>query len=347
MLTRCEEMTYPYRIIPRGIAVLALIVGVFVFTSSVLAQDNATVEAYLIGPGDVLEVRFWQNPDLNAQVQVAANGTITLDVIGEIQASGKTTNQLSSDIVRLISRLARDISQAIVRVIQYNHNSVFITGQVNQPGKRSFDVIPDLYTLINEAGGVAEFGDLTRVTIIRGGERAGEVEVINVAQAIAEDRVDELPKIGRLDTVEIPRSPGQLPGGSLASTVARKNVIYVMGAVGSPGPIQFEENLDMASVLALAGGPTTEADLSSVKLVKPDGYYSQTLHVDLRQQFAENRPARYLVEREDAIFVPSRGSGIFGITLTNASVIIGVLTSAVILIDRLLADDDNNNNTGL
>ena len=56
---------------------------------------------YKVGPEDQLEIIFWQDKDLNSSVRVSLNGTITLDVIGELKVKDKTTNQIQNEIVNV------------------------------------------------------------------------------------------------------------------------------------------------------------------------------------------------------------------------------------------------------
>ncbi|MEK7774369.1 MAG: polysaccharide biosynthesis/export family protein, partial [Candidatus Zixiibacteriota bacterium] len=167
-------------------------------------------EPYRVGSEDLLDIKFPEQPSLNAQVKVGQDGMINIDVIGSVAAAGRTVEEIQNIILRQISRLTK-ISQVSVRVTVYNYNFVFVTGQVNAVGKKTFERIPDLWTIINEAGGISEFGDLSRVTIIRGGEDAGQVEVVNVSRAIGEGKINKLPKIRRMDTIEIPRTVAGLP----------------------------------------------------------------------------------------------------------------------------------------
>ncbi len=294
---------------------------------------------YKIGPGDVLEIRFWQDASLNSVVRVNQDGKISLDVVGEIEAAGKTTSQLQYDIVRQISRLNKRISQAVVRIVEYNYQYVFVSGQVNEPGKKSFEEIPDLWTIINEAGGVTEIGDLSRVTIIRGGEEAGKVEVVNVAEAIAKGEVDKLPKIRRGDTIEIPRTPLGLPSGELAQSIEKKNFFYVVGAVNNPGPIAFEENTDLLDALALAGGYTENADLKKVKVITKDGYFGQALEFNLEKYTELGAPARYVLRKEDTFIIPAKRGGLWGISLGAVATFVGVVASAILIYDRLTQED--------
>lgn len=306
-----------------------LVLGLLVSVLSAVAAD------YRIGPGDMLEVKFWPDQESNAVVAVSQDGKIALPIIGQVAAAGKTAEQLQGDILSKISRLNSRISKAVVNVTQYNYNYLFVTGQVVAPGRLSFEEIPSLWTIINEAGGPTEFGDLTRVTIIRGGEKAGSVEVIDVAKAIAEGKQDELPEIRREDTIEIPSGPAGLPPLSLSETVQQKNFFYVVGAVGTPGPVQFQDNIDILDAVALAGGHTEAADLKKARVLSKDGNYAQSMHIDLEKYSKTGQPARYIIRREDTIILPYRGNPFLSLNIGMVVTVVGLVTSFLIIYDQL------------
>ena len=310
---------------------IALVIALIILSLSVTASG----QDYVIGQGDMLDIRFWQDQTLNTTVKVGQDGKISLDIIGQIEAAGKTTEQLQNDIVREISRLNKNISQATVRVTEYNYNFVFVIGQVNQPGKKTFEKIPDLWTIINEAGGISQTGDLSRVTIVRGGDEAGKVEVVNVADAISTGQLDRLPKIRREDTIEIGRAPGQVQAGDIGAQVQKKNLIYVIGAVGRPGPVAFEENVDIMEALALAGGPTDAADMKHAHLVLKDGNYAQTVQFDLNKYVKEGRPARYILKKEDLVIVPANRPGFFDTRIGQIATLMTTLSTAYLIYDRV------------
>lgn len=310
------------------IAVIATMILWSVIASAVHAE-------YVIGRDDLLDIRFWQKPQFNAVVKVDGDGKIALDILGQTDAAGKTITELQNDIVRLISRFDKDISQVVVRVVGYNYNFVYVTGQARDPGKKSFEEIPDLWTIINEAGGISELGDLSRVTIIRGGKDAGQIEYANVAEALATGDMSKLPKIRREDTIEIPRSPASIPQSTVVQPMTQKNFVYVVGAVNRPGPVEFQENTDILDVLALAGGPAPNADLKNTRLITKDGYYAQTLKVNLDKYAKDGRPARYVVRKEDTFVVPPKSGGFLGLSLGTVASVAGVATSVVILVTRL------------
>jgi len=296
---------------------------------------NATAQDYIIGQEDLLDITFWQDPSLNTQVKVGLDGKIALDMIGQVDAAGRTTEQLQNDIVRELSRLNRNVSQATVRVIEYNYNHVFVIGQVNQPGKKTFERIPDLWTVINESGGIAQSGDLSRVTIIRGGDEAGKIEVVNLAEALATGRLDRLPKLRRQDTIEIGRAPGQVLGGEVGVYTEKRNMFYVIGAVGTPGAIGWVDNVDVLEALAMAGGPVENADLKHARLVIKDGNYAQTVELNLEKYVQQGRPARYIMKKEDLVIVPSGRPGFFDSRLGQIATLLTTLSTAYLIYDNI------------
>ncbi|MEW5796404.1 MAG: polysaccharide biosynthesis/export family protein, partial [Candidatus Zixiibacteriota bacterium] len=313
------------------------ILGLFLILLGMIS--TASGDDYVIGEEDLLSITFWQDPALNREVRVGLDGKISLDIIGQIEAAGKTAEKLQNDIVREISRLNRNISQATVQVTEYRYNHVFVIGQVNQPGKRSFERIPDIWTVINESGGVAQSGDLSRVTIIRGGSDAGKIEVVNLAEALANGTLDKLPKLRRQDTIEIGRAPGQVLAGEIGVQAEKKNLIYIIGAVSRPGPVAYEENLDVLEALALAGGPTGTADLKRTHLVLKDGNFAQTVELNLEKYVSQGRPARYIMQKEDLVIVPSTRAGFFDTRMGQVATLLTALSTAYLLYDRISAGD--------
>jgi polysaccharide export outer membrane protein len=293
-------------------------------------------EQYRVGPGDELEIRFWQDPRLNSQVRVSLDGTIALDIVGTITVAGKTTNEIQSDIVRRISSLNTQVSQAVVRVVTYDYQHVFVTGQVGSPGRFAYEQIPDLWSVINDAGGPTRLADLTRVTIIRGeGEDAGRIEVVDVADAIATQSLNSLPSLSRKDRVDLPSNLFGQPSADIGPQREARNVIYVMGAVTQPGPIQYDQNIDVLEAIAIAAGPAANADLKNTRIITKDSRYGQSVHIDLEEYTSSGHPVRYVLSKEDMVYVPARGGGFFRGTLPVLGATAGVVTTVLLLLDRI------------
>lgn len=99
-----------------------------------LAQPAADLQDYRIGPYDLLEIDVFEVSDLHRDVQVDASGRVRLPLIGEIQAQGRTAEQLSDDLrVALESRYLNQ-ARVSVQVKTSSSRQVTVDGAVTQPG---------------------------------------------------------------------------------------------------------------------------------------------------------------------------------------------------------------------
>src|SRR5207237_9423382 len=87
---------------------------------------------YIIGPEDVLEITVWRNQDLSKVVQVRPDGRISLPLIGDVTAVGKTPTQLTSEISAKLKEYKENPSVAIV-VREVNIYAVFLLGDIGNP----------------------------------------------------------------------------------------------------------------------------------------------------------------------------------------------------------------------
>ncbi|NLI15846.1 MAG: hypothetical protein GX409_06135 [candidate division Zixibacteria bacterium] len=300
-------------------------------------------KAYRIGIDDRLQINFWQETatDLNSVVRVREDGKITLPVIGDITAAGLTTNELAREIVKQMAFYNPGISQATVVVLEYNSQSVVLTGAVNQPGKHSFEHIPNLLDVIREAGGAADSADLSKVTIVR--QENGKAKVINVdlLKTIRDGDISSLPQIQAKDMIHIPRSSyGTIQQIGSGPTFRGKNIYFIYGAVGQPGVKDLGEDIDIVDAIASAGGTLESADLKNVRLVMKDVQYSSVLNFNLDNYSKSGRPARYTLKPEDTIIVPFRSSGNGWFSRISELVLPAVITTITTTI--IVRELDNN-----
>ncbi len=310
--------------------VAVMLLAMLIFAGSLLADE------YVIGPNDVLKISFWQDPELDQVVAVRQDGKVTLSIIGEIIATGMTSRELADKIGRNVALYHKQVSQAAVTVVGFNSQIVFVTGQISEPGKKSFEVIPDLWTVIKEAGGATESGDMTRVTIIRSEENGSERITVNILEAIATGKVDKLPKLKRGDTVEIPKMAGGVPGRQLTDEFTqRKNLYYVLGQVRMPGKIPYENGLDIYDAIGSAGGVTVMADLKNIKIISKIGDGSTVMKVNLKKYQAEGQARRIMIKPEDTVLIGEKKQSILSWSqVRDIAAVAGTIISFVYLIDR-------------
>jgi polysaccharide biosynthesis/export protein len=130
------------------------------------APPATAEEPYRIGKEDVLDVSVWRDPDLSRTLPVRPDGFITLPMVGEVQAEGRTTVELEQEIV---SRLQKYIQSPRVTVMVREVNSarVYVTGEVQKPGGFPLRGQMTVLQALAMAGGLTEFADRDGMMVIR------------------------------------------------------------------------------------------------------------------------------------------------------------------------------------
>jgi protein involved in polysaccharide export with SLBB domain len=305
----------------------------------IVALSPAAFAEYIVGIDDVLDIVFWQAPELKQVAVVNSDGKISLSVIGEITAAGLTTSALGRKIVEQVSRFNRDISQATVTVTEYNSQTVFVEGEVMAPGRYAREVIPDLWTIIKEMGGVSAVGDLRNVKIIRGsGSDLGKIISVDVLSAVSSRDFSSLPKILPHDVIRVPRTLSGIPStGAPTETEGGRNVYYVVGAVARPGVYTLESGLGLLEAIAIAGGTLPTANLKGIMVNSRAGEYANVYTINISKQMKQGSPSRYMLRSEDAIIVPEKGGTLLGVgfgALRDVLTFGTTITSTILLIDR-------------
>jgi len=133
-------------------------------------------EPFRIGREDVLDIAVWRDPDLTRTLPVRPDGFISMPMVGEIQAEGKTALELSEEIK---SRLAPFIQQPKVTVVvrEVNSSRIFVTGEVAHPGAFPLRGKVSVVQAIALAGGFSDFASKDRILVIRQGREGGEIPV--------------------------------------------------------------------------------------------------------------------------------------------------------------------------
>src|SRR5215831_7337448 len=227
--------------------------------SPALAQQQQE-KAYVIGPEDVLEVQVWDNKDLNHTGFVRPDGKTSLPLVGEIQAAGKTVQQLQDDLAAIYSKT---IKQPVVTVIVKDIRSrpVHFVGGFGKPGIVQLTRDLNLLEAVALVGGLLPTADAENSYILRDNQR------------IPVD-FDKLVKRGDLSQNIQLRS-----GDSVVAPIADQ--VFVQGEVKSPGPIKYTSELTIAKAITQAGGTTPLAAPGRVDLLRGEDDKRVRMRVDL------------------------------------------------------------------
>ncbi len=132
----------------------------------------AETEQYVIGAEDVLQIEVWREKNLSDKVPVRMDGKISLPLIHDVQAAGRTPLQLKEDLREKLKDFVDD-PQVSVTVLDANSFKVYISGQVRTPGALKLKSRTSLLQIIPMAGGFTEWANQKKILIIRkteGGE---------------------------------------------------------------------------------------------------------------------------------------------------------------------------------
>ena len=128
------------------------------------SPDDAST--YKIGVEDELQISVWHEPELSMPVQVRPDGMITLPLINDVPAVGRTTKELQA---ALTEKLAAYVNEPQVTVIvkAIKSRKVFLVGQVAKPGTYMLVGKKTALQAILEAGGLGPFAKSGSIVIVR------------------------------------------------------------------------------------------------------------------------------------------------------------------------------------
>jgi len=123
---------------------------------------------YLIGPGDVLQVFVWQNPELTVTVPVRPDGKISTPLDEDMPAVGKTPSQLARDIEKVLSEYVRSPRvNVIVTMPASAFSQVKVIGQVLKPAAVPYREGMTVLDALLAVGGLGNFAAGNRAHIVR------------------------------------------------------------------------------------------------------------------------------------------------------------------------------------
>ena len=135
-----------------------------------------------LGPGDLVEVRVFQEPDHSGIWRVSPEGTIDYPLCGKVALEGRTTSTAADSLRECLTRYLRR-PQVSVLIREYNSKKIFVFGEVQKPGTFPHDGEMTIIQAITLAGGFTKLAakNSTNVTrIVEGQERKIRVPVEDI-----------------------------------------------------------------------------------------------------------------------------------------------------------------------
>src|SRR5688572_30839569 len=223
-------------------------------------------QGYLLGPGDVLEIRVFGQHDLNSTVQVDSDGNLSsLPFLDPIAAKCRTERAVQKDIAAAYTRLIKDPQVSVQVVARNSRQPASISGAIRQAGKIPMERRMRLNELIAASGGFTDkaAGTIqilhTQPLLCPGpGEQAESLPISGIAVPLQVLKIADLAK----GTANPVIRPGDLV------LVTEAEPVYITGSVVSPGGITLRDQLTLSRALAMVGGPRKEANQSEIRIYR-------------------------------------------------------------------------------
>ena len=271
--------------------------------------DNQGIRGYLLGPGDVVDVRVFGQSDLNTTAQVDGDGNLSsLPFIEKpIPAKCRTEKQVQKDIVIAYSKFINN-PQVSVRISERNSRQpATVFGAVRQPTRVQMQRKVRLNELMAVSGGFTE-------------RAAGTIQILHTEPIMCPEPGEELEaapidgtkiplqiyRIAELRTGKPEANPIIRPGDYVLVTEAEP--VYITGSVVSPTGIFLRDQLTLSRALAMVGGARKEAKISDIRIYRQKAGSSEQeiIRVDYAA-IKKNQKPDILLQPYDVVEVPEAG----------------------------------------
>lgn len=162
---------------------------------------------FRLGTGDVISVSVWKNPDLSARVPVRPDGYVSLPLVGEVMAGGRTPMEIAADTEKKLTQFIRTpkVSVIIEEIPSAEfQNRVRVVGGVAEPKSISHRDGMTVIDLVLEAGGVNEFASPNNAKLYRTINGVARVFDVYLADILAKGMLETNYPLIPGDVITIP-----------------------------------------------------------------------------------------------------------------------------------------------
>ncbi|QPN59096.1 SLBB domain-containing protein [Synechococcus sp. CBW1002] len=357
----------------RGIALALAIATGLSHPDSVLAQAadrleqpapqaNLQDDAYILGPGDGLELKLFDVPDLSGPLDVLNDGTVSLPLVGSARVVGLTLSQAHQWLLTLYrAQLQRPELQ--LQVVRPRPLRIAVVGEVERPGVYTLTTsetsqtegapaaisgLPTVVDAIQKAGGITLHADLRQVALQRrlpGETPSFKRASLNLMDLLMAGDLLQNPLLFDGDTIRVPKAQEPVPESiELAATNLSPQQINVnvIGEVKSPGRIPLPANTPLVQAVLAAGGLETwrgkKSDIQLVRLNRNGTATRERFNLDLSQ--GASNPKNPPLRDNDTVIVSRSSLAVLSDAIGAVSTPVSGLVNVWSLF-RLISDTNN------
>jgi polysaccharide biosynthesis/export protein len=252
-------------------------------------------ENYQLGPGDVLEIEIAELPGTLAKTFVMPDGMIYYNLAGGVRAEGLTTAELA---LKLAEALRTDYADPLVNVslVEVRSRRYWILGRVFKPGIYPLRQPTTLVEAVSDSGGLftsrfsgttQELADLSNSIVIRN----GRILPVDFEKLIKDGDLSHNIYLRHNDFIYLPS--------------ATASSILLLGAVKVPQSVGWQDALTLVDCIAQGRGPTPEAYLDQIVIVRGSLSEPRAALVDLKSILTGREPD-VMLRPGDIVWIPKR-----------------------------------------
>lgn len=164
-----------------------------------------TMSDYTIGPGDVLEINIWKEPDVSVpSATVRSDGKISVPFIKDVEAAGLTPIALEASLSDRLRAYIRD-PRITVMVKEINSQKIYVIGEVNKEGAIRLQAPMTVLQALAEAGGITDYAKKSKIQIFRTEAGTQKVYHFDYNAVVRGQHLEQNFQVQAGDTIVVPR----------------------------------------------------------------------------------------------------------------------------------------------
>lgn len=151
----------------RRVVLCALLLGAACAHGPKVSDEDREPAPFRLGREDVVEVSVYRDPDLSRTVPVRPDGMISLPIVGDVEAAGRTPEEVRAEVIEKLRDYVKDPAVVTFIVREVNSARFYVVGEVGRPG--AYPLRGDMTVLqaLAVAGGLGEFSARRHVMLVR------------------------------------------------------------------------------------------------------------------------------------------------------------------------------------
>ncbi len=273
-----------------SLILLLFAIGTGAFSSD-QEQSELPIIDYKIGAKDLLEIKVFEQPELNQTVRVSEDGSITFSLLGKVEVAGLTAQELEQKLVALLEENLLQTAHVTVFIQEYQR--VAVMGAVATPGMYEMAGRTTLLQILSQAGGLTPEAMYEAYVFRENGDGERAKLTIDLNELIHNGNQNLNIPLQTKDQVVIP-----------VDTIIN---VYVYGEVKNPGIVQskLSKKLTLLQAIAQAGGPTEWASITKIVIKRKDKDTGRELSINVNlKEITKGKIDDVELREGDVVIVP-------------------------------------------